>query len=68
MILDKREMSTMPDKGNLIPNIDQYPENNALSSQPLQVDERKLTDDEKIDAVAARILERYKEAFLELAK
>ena len=27
-----------------------------------------LTDDEKIDAVAAQILKRYKSAFLELAK
>ena len=27
-----------------------------------------LTDDEKIDVVAARILKRHKEAFLELAK
>ena len=66
--MDKREMSTMSDKGNLTPHIDQYPENNTVSSQPLQVDGRELTDDEKIDAVAARILERYKEAFLELAK
>lgn len=66
--MDKREMSTMPDKGNLTPHIGQCPENNTVSSQPLQVDGRELTDDEKIDAVAARILERYKEAFLELAK
>ena len=58
----------MPDKGNLTPHIDQYPENNAVSSQPVQVDGQELTDDEKIDVVAARILERYKEAFLELAK
>lgn len=28
----------------------------------------KLTDDEKIDIVAARILKRYKPAFEELAK
>ena len=27
-----------------------------------------LTDDEKIDIVAARILKRYKQAFMELAK
>jgi len=27
-----------------------------------------MTDDEKIDFVAARILKKYKEAFLELAK
>ena len=66
--MDKREMSTMPDKGNLTPHIDQYTENNTAFSQPLQVDRRELTDDEKIDAVAAQILERYKEAFLELAK
>ncbi len=29
---------------------------------------RNMTDDEKIDFVAARILERFKPAFLELAK
>ena len=29
---------------------------------------KKLTDDEKIDVVAARILKRFKPAFLELAK
>ena len=58
----------MPDKGNLTPHIDQYPENTTAFSQLLQVGGRELTDDEKIDAVAARILERYKEAFLELAK
>jgi hypothetical protein len=28
----------------------------------------ELTDDEKIDIVAARILKRYKSAFMELAK
>lgn len=28
----------------------------------------ELTDDEKIDIVAAQILERFKPAFLELAK
>ena len=28
----------------------------------------EMTDDEKIDFVAARILKKYKEAFLELAK
>jgi len=27
-----------------------------------------MTDDEKIDLVAARVLKRYKQAFLELAK
>lgn len=29
---------------------------------------KKLMDDEKIDVVAARILKRFKPAFLELAK
>ena len=29
---------------------------------------REMTDDEKIDVVAARILEKYKFAFIELAK
>lgn len=30
--------------------------------------DRELTDDEKIDMVANQILEKYKPAFLELAK
>ena len=33
-----------------------------------QVPEIEMTDDEKIDFVAARILKRFKPAFLELAK
>ena len=28
----------------------------------------QLTDDEKVDVIARRVLERYKDAFLELAK
>ena len=28
----------------------------------------EMTDDEKVDAAAARILEKYKSAFIELAK
>ena len=28
----------------------------------------EMTDDEKIDVVAARVLKRYREAFMELAK
>ena len=34
----------------------------------LEQETRDLTDDEKIDIVARRILEEYREAFLELAK
>ena len=40
-----------------------YPQMQQSSSNGLE-----LTDDEKIDVAAARILERYREAFLELAK
>lgn len=39
-----------------------------LSIQTSEIDFDSLTDDEKIDIVARRILERNKEAFLELAK
>lgn len=58
----------MSDQVNPIPHSGQQPENSSSSSQALQVGKRELTDDEKIDAAAARILERYREAFLELAK
>ena len=33
-----------------------------------QDDELELTDDEKIDLVAARVLKKYRKAFEELAK
>ena len=58
----------MPDKVNPTPYSDQQPESGSSPSQAPQVDQRELTDDEKIDAAAARILEKYREAFLELAK
>ena len=58
----------MPDKFNPIPHSNQHPESVYSSSQVFQVGQRELTDDEKIDAAAARILEKYREAFLELAK
>lgn len=58
----------MPDKFNPIPHSNQQPESGSSSSQVFQVGQRELTDDEKIDAAAARILEKYREAFLELAK
>ena len=60
----------MQDECNLTLHIGQQPENNILSSsyQVLRTDELELTDDEKIDKVAARILEAYKDAFLELEK
>ena len=58
----------MSDQVNPIPHSGQQPENGSSSSQAPQVGKRELTDDEKIDAAAARILERYREAFLELAK
>ena len=58
----------MSDKVNPIPHSDQQLGKRFFSSQAPQVGKRELTDDEKIDAAAARILERYREAFLELAK
>ena len=57
----------MSDQVNPIPHSGQQPENGSSSSQAPQVGKRELTDDEKIDAAAARILETYREAFLELA-
>ena len=56
----------MSDQVNPIPHSGQQPENGSSSSQAPQVGKRELTDE--IDAAAARILERYREAFLELAK
>lgn len=47
---------------------DQQLESGSPPSLAPQVGKRELTDDEKIDAAAARILETYREAFLELAK
>ena len=58
----------MSEKVNSIPHNDQQLESNPSPSQVPQVDKRELTDDEKIDAAAARILETSSEAFLELAK
>ena len=58
----------MSEKVNSIPHNDQQPESIPSPSQAPQVGKRELTDDEKIDAAAARILEKYREAFLELAK
>lgn len=37
-------------------------------SEPATKADLELTDDEKIDMVAKQILEKYKPAFLELAK
>ena len=48
----------MSDQVNPIPHSGQQPENGSSSSQAPQVGKRELTDDEKIDAAAARILER----------
>lgn len=58
----------MSDKVNPTPYSDQQPESCSSPFQAPQVGKRELTDDEKIDAAAARILETYREAFLELAK
>ena len=58
----------MSEKVNSIPHNDQQLESGASLAQEFQVGKRELTDDEKIDAAAARILERYQEAFLKLAR
>lgn len=58
----------MSEKVNPIPHNDQQLESGSSPFQAPQVGKRELTDDEKIDAAAARILETYREAFLELAK
>lgn len=58
----------MSEKVNSIPHNDQQLESGPSPSQAPQVGKRELSDDEKIDAAAARILETYREAFLELAK
>ena len=58
----------MSEKVNPIPHPDQQPESSSSSAQEFQIGKHELTDDEKIDAAAARILETYREAFLELAK
>lgn len=57
-IADKHGQVVISDK-----NTPKYVVTNMDSSPLLD-----LTDDEKIDIVAARILKRYKPAFLELAK
>ena len=56
------------DKVNPIPHINQQSESRSFPSEAPQAGKRELTDDEKIDLAAARILKTYKEAFLELAK
>ena len=58
----------MSDKVNPITHSGQQPENGSSPSRAPQIGKRDLTDDEKIDAAAAWILETYREAFLELAK
>ena len=58
----------MSEKVNPLPHNDQQPESGSSPFQAPQVGKRELTDDEKIDAAAARILGTYREAFLELAK
>lgn len=58
----------MSEKVNPIPHNDQQSESCSSPFQAPQVGKRELTDDEKIDLAAARILAKYQEAFLELAK
>ena len=58
----------MSDKVNPITHSGQQPENGSSPSRAPQIGKRELTDDEKIDAAAAWILETYREAFLALAK
>ena len=58
----------MSEKVNSIPHNDQQLERDPSPSQTPQTGKHELTDDEKINLAAARILETYREAFLELAK
>lgn len=58
----------MSDKVNPIPHSDQHLKDGSPAPQEFQTGKRQLTDDEKIDLAAARILETYRDAFLELAK
>ena len=58
----------MSKKVNPIRHNDQQPEGGSVPAQEFLVDKRELTVDEMIDAAAARILGKYREAFLELAK
>ena len=58
----------MSEKVNPIPHNDQQPESGSSTAQEFQVGKHELTDDEMIDAAAARILETYRDAFLELVK
>ena len=57
----------MSEKVNSILHNDQL-EKGPFPSQESQSNKRELTDDEKIDLTAARILETYREAFQELSK
>ena len=43
-------------------------ERNSVPNAPEKSGDSGMSDDEKIDAVAVRILKKYKPAFLELAK
>ena len=58
----------MSDKVDPMLHSDQQLESGSPPSLAPQVGKRELTDDEKIDVVAARILKKYKPAFTELAK
>lgn len=58
----------MSEKVNSIPHNDQQPESGSSPFQAPQVGKHELTDDEKIDLAAARILETYRDAFLGLSK
>ena len=58
----------MSEKVNSIPHNGQQPESGSSPFQAPQVGKHELTDDEKIDLAAARILETYRDAFLELSK
>ncbi|WP_158579178.1 hypothetical protein [Pseudoflavonifractor sp. AF19-9AC] len=55
-------------KVNPRPHGDQHLGSGSSPSQEFQGGTRELTDDEKIDLTAAKILETCREAFLELSK
>ena len=58
----------MWDKVNPMQHSDQQLESSSSLAREFQTGKRELTDNEKIDVTAARILKKYREAFLELAK
>ena len=56
------------DKDFFEPDVSDTSEKNGIAPIDKQNPEIEMTDDEKIDFVAARVLKEYRRAFEELAK